>query len=99
MKKFKKVATILLIIYLALSLAASLIHGLSDNIDVCRAIVFNRFGLLVGDIDAENKNFAILSPFNNYCDVFLLVVDWSEIDTSGLRIASDGFDAFGEWWY
>lgn len=99
MKKFVKVAAILLALYLSLSLAASLIVGLSDNIDVRRAIIFNRFGLLVGDIDAESQTFAILSPFNNYCDVFLLVVDWSEIDTHGLRIASDGFYAFGEWWY
>ena len=91
MKKVKKALILLLAVYLVASLAASAIVTFSDNIDLVRTIIWNRYGLLVAE--ATQDNFVILSPFNNYCDVFLLVVSWED----DFYIFTDGFYGFGEW--
>lgn len=91
MKKFKKVLALLLAVYLVASLAASIIVNVSNNRELTRFIETHRYGLLVAEITQDD--FVILSPFNNYYDVFLLVVSWAE----DFYICSDGFYAFGEW--
>lgn len=93
MKKFIKVLALLLALYLLASLAASLIVTFEDGYTLSRHIINNRYGLLLMELCQEDDNFVIWSPFNNACDVFLLVIDWSE----GLRVASDGFYYFGHW--
>lgn len=93
MKKGKRIAVILLVIYLTLSIIGTVIINTSSNNALTRAVVCTRFGLLVSYVDLDQGVIGILSPFNNYVDFFLLVVDWSD----GLRLYSDGIDAFGEW--
>ncbi len=95
MKKFFKVIAIILAIYLALSLAASAVIALTDNRAVESFIINNRYGLLLMECCLEDEVFVIWSPFNNACDVFLLVVDWEA--PAELRVVSDGFYAFGLW--
>lgn len=91
MKKIKKALALLLAVYLVISLAASVIVSCTNNVVLYRLIVNHRYGLLVSVLSPDN--FVILSPFNNYCDVFLLVVSWAE----DFYICSDGFYGFGEW--
>ena len=93
MKKICKAIALLLALYLLASLALSLVVTFSDNYNLTGEIIRNRYGLLLMEICPEDSTFVIWSPFNNACDVFLLVIDWSE----GLRIASDGFYYFGHW--
>lgn len=90
MKKMLKVLALLLAVYLVISLAASVIVTVTDD-DLYRSIVNHRYGLLVSVLTEDE--FVILSPFNNYCDVFLLVVSWAD----DFYIYSDGFYGFGEW--
>ena len=93
MKKIYKAIALLLALYLLASLALSLVVTFSDNYKLEGEIIRNRYGLLLMEICPEEKHLVIWSPFNNACDVFLLVIDWSE----GLRIASDVFYYFGHW--
>lgn len=93
MKKIVKVLALLLVLYLIASIAASAIVTFSDNYKLAGEIIRNRNGLLLMEFCQEDNIFVTWSPFNNACDVFLLVIDWSE----GLRIASDGFYYFGHW--
>ena len=93
MKKIKTVLLLLLTVYLSLSIAASAVYCLTDDIDLQCFIVWNRCGLLVADVSPGK--IAILSPFNNACDLFLLVADW---EGDCLRLYSDGFAYFGMWW-
>jgi len=95
MKKLFKVLTVLLAVYLVASLAASLFVTLCDDPKLTGPVVRNRYGLLLMELCPEYSNFVIWSPFNNACDVFLLVVDWET--PNELRIVSDGFDYFGHW--
>lgn len=92
MKKILTIAAIIFTIYLTLSIAASLLVAFGSA-DLAREVVNNRYGLLVIEYCAEFDTVTILSPFNNECDVFLLVIDW----TDDLRIASDGFYMAGSW--
>jgi len=91
MKKMLKVLALLLAVYLVASLAASVVVTVTDDDDLYRSIVNHRYGLLVSVLTEDE--FVILSPFNNYCDVFLLVVSWAD----DFYIYSDGFYGFGEW--
>lgn len=93
MKKICKAIAILLALYIIASLALSLVVTFSDNYNLVGEIIRNRYGLLLMELCPEDEVFTIWSPFNNACDVFLLVIDWEE----GLRIASDGFYYFGHW--
>lgn len=93
MKKFVKVLVLLLALYLLASVALSAVVTFSDNYKLTGEIIRNRNGLLLMELCLEDNQVIIWSPFNNACDVFLLVVDWSE----GLQIVSDGFYYFGHW--
>lgn len=91
MRTFCKILVILLCVYIAASLIATAVVNLSNDKQLVSDIVNNRYGLLVSFIDSEC--IAILSPFTNYCDIFILVIDWED----GLRLYTDGFDFFGYW--
>lgn len=93
MKKICKAFSFLLALYLIASLAASLFVTLCDDPMLTGPVIRNRYGLLLMELCPEDDNFVIWSPFNNACDVFLLVIDWE----NSLRIASDGFYYFGHW--
>lgn len=93
MKALKRVLLTLLALYLSLSLAASAIVQWSDNNDITREIVNNRFGLMIINYDSFSDTLAFLSPFNNYPDIFLLVIDF----TDGVDLYTDGLDFFGHW--
>lgn len=95
MKKAAKVLAVLLAVYLVASLAASLFVTLCDDPKLTGPVIRNRYGLLLMEICPEDNVFVIWSPFNNACDVFLLVVDWEAPEE--LRVVSDGFDYFGHW--
>ena len=92
MKKILTIAAVIFAIYLTLSIAASLLVVFGDA-DLSYEVVNNRYGLMIVEYCAEFDTVTILSPFNNECDVFLLVIDW----TDGLRIASDGLYMAGSW--
>ena len=92
MKKILTIAAIIFAVYLTLSIAASLLVAFGGA-DLACEVVNNRYGLLVVEYCADFDTVTILSPFNNECDVFLLVIDW----TDGLRIASDGLYLAGNW--
>lgn len=92
MKKILTIAAVIFAIYLTLSIAASLLVAFGDA-DLSYEVVNNRYGLMIVEYCAEFDTVTILSPFNNECDVFLLVIDW----TDGLRIASDGLYMAGSW--
>lgn len=96
MKKFVRILVVILIVYLSLSILASAIVTFSNNRKLTGSIIHNRWGLMLMEYCAEDSIFVIWSPFNNACDVFLLVVDWKAPEE--LRIVSDGFYAFGYWW-
>lgn len=95
MKKLLKVLALLLALYLIASVAASLFVTLCDNPRLTGPVVRNRYGLLLMELCPEDSTFVIWSPFNNACDVFLLVVDWE--NPQELRVVSDGFYYFGHW--
>lgn len=93
MKIVKRAFVVLLALYLVFSLAASIVIQFCPDNRINRAIMNHRFGLLIANYDSDMDTFAILSPFCNHPDVFLLVVDFSE----GIDLYTDGFDCFGEW--
>lgn len=92
MRIVHRVLLILLAVYLAASLAASAVYQLSPDIEISRAIANGRYGLLVMGYDPNFDTFFVLSPFCNYSDIFILVVDF----TDGIEFRTDGFDFFGE---
>jgi len=87
----KKFLVGILCLYLVVSVALSVAYNVSDfDWDIAE----KRGVFLVAGL--EDECFFILSPFCCYCDVFLFGIDWSE---TGLRLFSDGFYCFGEYWY
>lgn len=92
MRIVRRVLLILLAVYLAASLAASAIYQFHPQTEVSRAIANGRYGLLVMGYDPMFDTFFILSPFCNYPDIFILVIDFSD----GIEFRTDGFDFFGE---
>ena len=94
MKKFVRILAIALAVYLLISVVLSVVLAVNTNRHVDSYIINHRYGLLLMEYDTEGV-FVIWSPFNNACDVFLLVADWQE---DGLRLVSDGLDAFGWGW-
>lgn len=95
MKKICKAIVLLLALYLAISVAASVFVTFCDDPKLTGPVIRNRYGLLLMELCLEDNVFVIWSPFNNACDVFLLVIDWDA--PQELRVVSDGFDYFGHW--
>ena len=91
MRKFLKVMIIItIVIYLLSSAVWSIWYNTSDR---AWEVAQTRNGLLVMGFD--DNGWWILSPFNNYGDVFLFGF---EIDEEGYtHTYSDGFYSFGEW--
>lgn len=84
----KTCVKIILCIYLALSVMWSVVYNTSDR---AWDIANNRNGLLVWGYD--DTGWWILSPFTNYCDVFLLGAGIK--DDGQFYVFSDGLDSFG----
>lgn len=91
MKKFLKIMVVItVVIYLLSSVVWSIWYNTSARgWDIAQT----RNGLLVMGFD--DSGWWILSPFNNYGDIYLFGV---QLDEEGnARTYSDGVYAFGEW--
>lgn len=92
MRIVRRVLLILLAVYVVASIAASAIFQFSSNTELSRTVINARYGLLIVHYDPDFDSLAILSPFCNHPDIFLLVVDF----TDGIEFYTDGFDFFGD---
>jgi hypothetical protein len=96
MKTIKTVAKYVMIVYLLLSLVASVAVNLG-----CYDVLSFKGCLTVIEYQPPYDEYGAMiyqySPFCNACDVYLWLIEFEP--DGGIRCASDGFDCFGMYWF